>query len=139
MTVQTNSSGDVLRLFDHATWASQAACTGLTKLFYPAAENSHHIAKAKQVCMTCPALEPCRQAGIDGEERGVWGGLSERDRRELRNPNRATRPDTINHGTNGGWQMHLRHGIPACEPCKVAHKASQAMYRDRRRQNEAAA
>lgn len=40
---------------------------------------------AKSVCMGCPVRSTCLEYAVVHNERfGVWGGLSERERRELR-------------------------------------------------------
>jgi Transcription factor WhiB len=63
------------------SWRDRAACRGTgPALFYdpdPAA-----VAAAKQVCATCPVRAPCAAHAIDtGEPHGVWGGLTEDERR----------------------------------------------------------
>lgn len=41
-------------------------------------------AKAKKICFSCPVLGACREYAIDiREPHGVWGGLSEQERRAL--------------------------------------------------------
>ena len=41
--------------------------------------------EAKAVCQTCPYMPECGEYAIaHPEERGVWGGLSEEDRRQYR-------------------------------------------------------
>jgi len=40
---------------------------------------------AKRVCESCPVREECLKYAMDNDERfGIWGGLSERERRRLR-------------------------------------------------------
>ena len=64
-------------------WADEAACRGVDKdLFFPAA--GKNATEAKAICAECPVLEPCREWGIGNETYGIWGGLSERERRTLR-------------------------------------------------------
>ena len=58
------------------------------ELFFP--ERGGSSAPAKRVCSTCPVKERCAAYAIDNFERhGVWGGLSERERRRLRKERRA--------------------------------------------------
>jgi hypothetical protein len=53
------------------------------ELWFP--EKGGSNATAKQVCQACPVREACLQWAVDHDERyGVWGGLSERERRQLR-------------------------------------------------------
>ena len=42
------------------------------------------IEAAKKVCKTCTVVEPCLQWALEtGQDSGVWGGLSEDERRAL--------------------------------------------------------
>ena len=51
--------------------------------WYP--EKGGTTKEAKKVCQRCPVREPCLDyAMAAGERYGVWGGLSERERRKLR-------------------------------------------------------
>jgi WhiB family redox-sensing transcriptional regulator len=48
-------------------------------------EGKKMTAEAKSVCQTCPYMVECGAYAIaNPEERGVWGGLSEEDRRQFR-------------------------------------------------------
>ena len=69
-------------------WAAQAACQASQpdKLFVRGAEQN----KAKQVCGACPVRTECLAEALDNQiEWGVWGGMTERERRALlrRRPN----------------------------------------------------
>lgn len=47
-------------------------------------------ARAKRLCDGCPVLEQCRSYALEaGEEFGVWGGLCELDRAQLRHGSTA--------------------------------------------------
>ena len=49
----------------------------------------------KRVCAACPVREACLDAALaNGERHGIWGGLSERERRSLRRTRGIGRPDT---------------------------------------------
>jgi len=51
--------------------------------FFP--EKGGSTKRAKKVCALCDIREPCLQRALDDDERfGVWGGLSERERRKLK-------------------------------------------------------
>ena len=42
---------------------------------------------AKKTCLGCPVRHECLQYALDHDERfGIWGGLSERERRRLKRP-----------------------------------------------------
>lgn len=52
--------------------------------FFPEKGGSTKAAKA--VCLACPVRVRCLEYALSHEERfGVWGGLSEKERRRLRN------------------------------------------------------
>ena len=65
-------------------WRPLAACRGLDpELFFT--RKGESTAEAKAVCDSCPVEGPCLVAALEaGEKFGVWGGLSERERRRLR-------------------------------------------------------
>jgi hypothetical protein len=62
---------------DDIEWQDLSACLGMdTSLFFEKYELDVQIAKAiDQCCFTCPVRKMCYQAGIDGSEYGVWGGV----------------------------------------------------------------
>jgi WhiB family transcriptional regulator, redox-sensing transcriptional regulator len=65
------------------------------ELFFPVGTSGpalHQIAEAKAVCRRCPVSAEClRWALATGQNAGVWGGLSEDERRALRRRNTQTR------------------------------------------------
>jgi WhiB family redox-sensing transcriptional regulator len=64
-------------------WHADAACREYPEIsFVPG--NGEPIQPAKKICAGCLVRRECLQAGIDGDEHGVWGGISQRDRRALR-------------------------------------------------------
>ena len=71
---------------ENLTWQDQAACKGATAKFFPARGES--TAEAKAICFTCPVMLLCRAAGLDDNvKHGIWGGLSDRERRKIRSAN----------------------------------------------------
>jgi WhiB family transcriptional regulator, redox-sensing transcriptional regulator len=73
-------------------WAPSAACrqTSPDALFVRGAEQN----KAKQLCTGCPVRTECLAEALDNQiEWGVWGGMTERERRALlrRRPNASWR------------------------------------------------
>lgn len=65
-------------------WKEDASCLGIDpKLFHP--ERGESTKEAKAVCRDCVVREECLEFAITSSEKfGVWGGLSERERRRLR-------------------------------------------------------
>lgn len=77
------------RLFDpDQTWRAQANCLGVDPdLFFP--ERGASTREAKEVCRACPVREACLEYALaEGEKFGIWGGLSERERRRIRRQRR---------------------------------------------------
>ena len=65
-------------------WQARANCMGVDPdLFFP--ERGASTREAKEVCRGCVAREDCLEYALDnGEKFGIWGGMSERERRRLR-------------------------------------------------------
>jgi WhiB family redox-sensing transcriptional regulator len=65
-------------------WSARAVCSQTDpEAFYP--EKGGSTKDAKKVCQGCPVQKKCLQWALDHDERyGVWGGLSERERRRLK-------------------------------------------------------
>lgn len=65
-------------------WLENAPCKADPDAMFPGTD-SHDIEYAKSFCRRCPVIDACRQWALDtGEQNGVWGGLSEAERRNLR-------------------------------------------------------
>jgi len=66
-----------------ATWRQRAACQGLDPdIFYPTSEDDAEEAKA--ICAGCAVRQLCLEYALSHRERdGVWGGLTDRERRRL--------------------------------------------------------
>lgn len=70
-------------------WREQAACLTVDpELFFPVGNTGpagEQIERAKSVCARCTVTELCLQYAMDtGQDSGVWGGLSEDERRALK-------------------------------------------------------
>ena len=65
-------------------WVGEALCAQTDpEAFFP--EKGAKNAEAKAVCDLCPVAAECLTYALDNNERfGIWGGLSERERRRLR-------------------------------------------------------
>jgi WhiB family redox-sensing transcriptional regulator len=72
-----------------AGWRSLAACQHSDpELFFPISSYGpaeDQLRSAKAVCAQCQMREECLSFALDtGQDHGVWGGLSEEERRALR-------------------------------------------------------
>lgn len=66
-------------------WMRDAACKGLTHLFFPGAAErpqarERREAAARTVCATCSVQPDCREYARENHEYGLWGGESEDER-----------------------------------------------------------
>jgi WhiB family redox-sensing transcriptional regulator len=66
------------------SWQAKANCMGVDPdLFFP--ERGASTREAKEVCKGCVVREDCLEHALaNGEKFGIWGGMSERERRRLR-------------------------------------------------------
>jgi len=70
-------------------WRHEAACREVDpELFFPIGNTGPallQIEEAKQVCCRCSVMDECLRWAIDsGQDAGVWGGMSEDERRALK-------------------------------------------------------
>lgn len=66
-----------------AEWVGEALCPQTDpEAFFP--EARAHALDAKRVCARCPVIEDCLAWALEHEEHGVWGGLTEAERRDLK-------------------------------------------------------
>ena len=75
---------DQIELSGERAWQDQANCLGVDPdLFFP--ERGASTREAKEVSKGCTVREDCLEYALaNGEKFGIWGGLSERERRKLR-------------------------------------------------------
>lgn len=70
-------------------WQDRAACRGIASsvFFSPDSERGQARARresnARPICRACPVLTQCRERALTtGEPYGIWGGMTERERRQ---------------------------------------------------------
>lgn len=86
-------------------WTAQALCAEIDpELFFP--EKGGSTREAKAMCGRCDVRERCLDYALANHERfGIWGGMSERDRRKL--PRRLVPVDDVVELTftddDSGW------------------------------------
>ncbi|WP_182354511.1 WhiB family transcriptional regulator [Flaviflexus huanghaiensis] len=77
-------------------WRHRAAClTEDPELFFPIGNSGPAIAQveqAKAVCLRCEVRDTCLKWALEtGQDAGVWGGMSEEERRSLKRRNARAR------------------------------------------------
>lgn len=74
-------------------WVLQAACVGHNpEMWHPQVTHAGRhgpwhrgqLERARAICAECPVRQQCLSYGVDHREVGVWGGLTEDERDELR-------------------------------------------------------
>jgi WhiB family redox-sensing transcriptional regulator len=65
-------------------WQDRALCAQTDpEAFFP--EKGGSTREAKKICQRCPVRSECLEYALAHDERfGIWGGLSERERRRLK-------------------------------------------------------
>jgi WhiB family redox-sensing transcriptional regulator len=69
---------------EDAGWQERGLCAQTDpEAFFP--EKGGSTREAKKVCLTCDVRQDCLEYALENDERfGIWGGLSERERRKLK-------------------------------------------------------
>lgn len=131
----SNNPYTVTRQPEPEDWHQEALCRGAdTDIFYPPERDAAAMRQAKAICAACPVSEPCGAEGLANRERGVWGGMSDRQRDRINGkPTRIQKlpserkPPTERRGcgTPSGHVAHYRAGEKACQRCLIAHRADR--------------
>lgn len=120
-------------------WMVDALCAQTDpEAFYPEKGGSTRDAKAtcngspatraRPATPACPVKDQCLLYALDNDERfGIWGGLSERERRKLRKRDMKACVDCPTMIPAG------KSTSPRCGPCRVAHRAATKTASDERR------
>lgn len=71
-------------------WFDDAACRDTDpEVFFPTRGEMVDVAAAKAICRECRVRAQCLEmALVDNEKFGIWGGMSERQRRAIRRQRR---------------------------------------------------
>ena len=76
-----------MSLAEASEWTMRAKCRDMADALFPEGKDQK---RARHVCMGCPVRMECLIEALDTRiEWGVWGGMTERERRHLL----RTRPD----------------------------------------------
>ena len=87
MATITDLDQDIARTIgdpEQREWMVDARCLDADpEAFFP--EKGGSTREAKRICADCPVTESCLEYALANDERfGIWGGLSERERRRVR-------------------------------------------------------
>ena len=77
------------------SWQEYAHCLGVDPdLFFP--ERGASTREAKEVCRGCVVREDCLEYALGNSEKfGIWGGMSERERRRIRRQRALARQSAL--------------------------------------------
>lgn len=97
-------------------WTLRAKCRGMEDALFPEGKDQK---RARTVCNGCPVRSQCLAEALDNRiEWGVWGGMTERERRQLL----RQRPDINN------WHVVLCQ--QGAKGIKFAHDVVKGMSFD---------
>jgi len=68
---------------DLFAWQSQGKCAGMNREWFFPEFDFVLNPKVLEACNACPVREICVQWAIDHDEAGVWGGLTEEQRKQI--------------------------------------------------------
>jgi WhiB family redox-sensing transcriptional regulator len=112
---------------DALSWQDQALCAQADpEEFFP--ERGGSTREAKRVCRSCPVAAECLEFALANDERfGVWGGLSERERRRVK-------PVAIARCRKGLHVMTPENTLSSghCRTCKQAAERQRRAARARK-------
>src|SRR5215471_525789 len=109
MRAPSNSTDKTWSVVEDQSWMDSAACKGHTELFFsphvhgPQCNSecidgrrekgrNDRVNKARALCRPCPVRVECLTfAMITMQTDGLWGGLTERERQDMRSVQRAIR------------------------------------------------
>ncbi|MGH8898936.1 MAG: WhiB family transcriptional regulator [Egibacteraceae bacterium] len=79
----------------HLQWRERAACLGEdTERYFPVGASGpalDQIEQAKRVCAACVVCSECLEYALETNQDGVWGGMSQDERRSLRRSRQRAR------------------------------------------------
>ncbi|MGB3954135.1 MAG: WhiB family transcriptional regulator [Brooklawnia sp.] len=99
---------------DPEDWPLLAKCRGMNDALFPEGKDQK---RAKTICMGCPVRAQCLAEALDNRiEWGVWGGMTERERRQLL----RQRPDVKS------WSAVLNAAVSASKDVRVVDSTFDA-------------
>lgn len=117
-----------------------AVCKGVDDdgAFFPKTRGTVATEAAKAICQGCPVVKECLDYALAWENRtgekvyGVWGGLDEWDRTELRDKSAARLCRKRLHEVSGDNAEAVPHA-PGTFRCRACRLAAKSAYRERKK------
>lgn len=105
-------------LVDQPPWYQDAVCSQVDPaLFFPEKGEGSHARAAKVICSGCDVKAQCLRAALERNERfGVWGGLTERERRRLK-PTQPAAPCSTTAEMDEGLRL-MGEGMTASQAAR---------------------
>lgn len=114
-------------------WREQALCAQIGGEFWFPHEG-HTAPDAKRICRRCPVRLQCLQLALDNDEQyGIWGGLNEKERRQLKPKTRVCAICSEKFAPSGASH---RYCSPECRT--VGSKRKSAEYESKHRYKRSA-
>ena len=115
-------------------WRARSACRLLpddqTWIFWPGLGDHQAVAAARQVCATCPVAQACLDHAVANHEAGIWGGRSEKERKEMR---KGLRPAVAIPGAQVDQRRPCAHCGELFRPWDSSSKCCSISCANRRR------
>lgn len=122
------------------SWRDQALCAQIGFVDFHADKHDGNMERtniAKRICGMCDVREACLEYSLlVGDEYGIWGGLSSRERRKLRTKRGLRKPEKNWHGTARGARRHRDNGERPCVLCLKTESEQSRLSKERRRRGE---
>lgn len=114
-------------------WVEEALCAQADpEAFFP--EKGGAVRPAQAICARCPVREECLEYALENGERfGMWGGVSERARRQLAKDRGITYDGLKPCGTLAAYRRHIRDGEEPCGLCTAKNTEQSDIARAERR------
>lgn len=115
-------------------WMDSAACASVDpELWFP--ERGSNPRRAKRICADCPVRAQCLAFAVEHHiDYGIWGGLTEHERRPYLRARERQYADLKPCGTAAAYRRHMRRGEPACGPCLEAERLKSRESAERARE-----
>lgn len=113
---------------DNTNWRLRSACRDDPDAMYP--DDKAGAINAKRICAACPVRTACLEDALSRREPyGVWGGLSFRERHQVRRQRTARAAAAVcRKGLHPmvGDNVDDRDGMRRCVACRLASRRAAA-------------